>query len=241
MCNQYKLPSPDRLFKDFHLDAPAGYRQIDVFPRSPGYFIRRSTHQAAYARELVLGQWGLIPWFTKSLPLPYSTNNARSEELELKASYKEPWRKGQRCIIPAAVFWEPNWESGKNVWWSFQRADGHAFGLAGLWNTWIDPGTGEVHESYTMLTLNADHHPLMNRMHKPDPKLPPDRQDKRMVVVLEPALWDAWLEAPVEQARPLIAMAPVEDLQAGPDAERRAGLAPEEGASATSGQGSLNF
>lgn len=30
-----------------------------------------------------------------------------------------------------------------------------------------------------MLTLNADNHPLMNRMHKPDPKLPPDQQDKR--------------------------------------------------------------
>ena len=29
-----------------------------------------------------------------------------------------------------------------------------------------------------MLTLNADIHPLMNRMHKPDPKLGPDRQDK---------------------------------------------------------------
>ena len=36
----------------------------------------------------------------------------------------------------------------------------------------IDKATGEVHESHTMLTLNADLHPLMSRMHKPDPKLP---------------------------------------------------------------------
>lgn len=190
MCNQYKLPTPQRLFADFQLPVPDDYRQTDVFPRSPGYFIRRSTNQTAYARELVRGQWGLIPWFIKSLPLSYSTNNARSEELEAKPSYKKPWLKGQRCIIPAAVFWEPNWESGKNIWWSFQRTDGHTFGLAGIWNTWVDRGTGETHESYTLLTLNADAHPLMNRMHKPDPKLPHNQQDKRMVVVLDPALWD---------------------------------------------------
>jgi hypothetical protein len=35
-----------------------------------------------------------------------------------------------------------------------------------------DKATGEVHNSYTLLTINADSHPLMTRMHKPDPKLP---------------------------------------------------------------------
>jgi putative SOS response-associated peptidase YedK len=39
--------------------------------------------------------------------------------------------------------------------------------LAGLWNTWIDKETGEVRDNCTMLTLNADGHPLMGRMHKP--------------------------------------------------------------------------
>ena len=47
-------------------------------------------------------------------------------------------------------------------------------------------------ESYTMLTLNADEHPLMSRMHKPDPKLGPDAQDKRGVVPIELEDVDAW-------------------------------------------------
>jgi hypothetical protein len=51
--------------------------------------------------------------------------------------------------------------------------------LAGQWNTWTDKASGEIIESYTMLTINADHHPLMSRMHKPDPKLPPDRGSRR--------------------------------------------------------------
>ena len=146
-----------------------------------------------YSRELIAGQWGLIPWFAKESKLKYSTNNARSEELAQKATYKQPWARGQRCIIPATEFFEPNWETGKNVWWRFKRADGDPWGLAGLWNTWIDRATGEVHESYTMLTVNADSHPLMSRMHKPDPKLPADQQDKRSVIAIELDDVDLWL------------------------------------------------
>lgn len=32
-------------------------------------------------RQIVVGQWGLIPWFAKTPKLSYSTNNARFEEL----------------------------------------------------------------------------------------------------------------------------------------------------------------
>jgi hypothetical protein len=36
-----------------------------------------------------------------------------------------------------------------------------------------------------MLTINADVHPLMRRMHKPDPKVGPEQQDKRSVIPIE--------------------------------------------------------
>ena len=84
--------------------------------------------------------------------LTYSTNNARFEDITAKASFKHSWAYGKRCVIPALSFDEPNWESDKNMWWRFRRADGHPWGLAGLWNTWSDKTTGEVTESYTMLT-----------------------------------------------------------------------------------------
>jgi len=47
-----------------------------------------------------------------------------ARELMEKASYKQPWSRGQRCIIPAQAFFEPNWESGKHVPWIFRRSDG---------------------------------------------------------------------------------------------------------------------
>lgn len=161
-------------------------------------------------------QWALVPWFAKTAKLPYATVNARSEELEAKASYKHPWARGQRCIIPAESFDEPNWESGKNVWWRFARADGMPWGIAGLWNTWMDKSSGEIVESYTMLTLNADHHPLMKRMHKPDPKLGPDQQDKLSLVLLEQKDFDQWLAGTVEDARALNKLTHVEAFAAAP-------------------------
>ena len=67
-----------------------------------------------------------------------------------------------------------------------------------------------------MLTLNADAHPLMSRMHKPDPKLGPDEQDKRCVIAIELADVDAWLFGTVNVAMSLVRLPPVELFKAGP-------------------------
>jgi len=184
-----------------------------MYPRALGPFVRAG---AEGERELVVGQWSLIPWFAKTAKLTYATNNARFEEITAKASYKQPWQRAQRCIIPALSFDEPCWETGRNVWWTFRRADGEPWGLAGLWNTWTDKETGEVIESYTMLTQNADAHPLMRRMHKPDPKLPPDRQDKRSVVAIEPTDVDQWLRGSHDEAAKLVRLTPAEMMAAAP-------------------------
>ena len=216
MCNVYRPPDP--IDASLHFRANTRERSWPgmVNPRAPGPFIRRAVDDTGYSRELVVGQWALIPPWAKESKLKYSTNNARSEELADKASYKDAWARGQRCIIPAADFDEPNWESGKNVWWRFQRADGLPWALAGLWNTWVARATGEVNESYTMLTINADAHPLMNRMHKPDPKLPVNQQDKRSVIPIEMANIEQWLAGTVKEASVLLQLAPVDMFIAGP-------------------------
>jgi putative SOS response-associated peptidase YedK len=217
MCNRYVAPAEgdiERAWLTARRQTPHWASAV-VAPRKPGPFIRASK-TLELGRELVVGQWGLVPWFAKSPKLTYSTNNARAEELAQKASFKHPWARGQRCIIPALSFDEPNWESGRNVWWRFQRADGQLWGLAGLWAAWTDKATGEIHESYTMLTLNADAHPLMKRMHKPEPDLPADAQDKRSVVPVQAADVDQWLHGTAQEAQALIKLAPAEEFDAGP-------------------------
>jgi len=228
MCNRYEAPPRDAIEREWGASQAIQEPWDGVlFPRGSGPFIRRGREGAGFAPELVVGRWGLIPWFAKEATLKISTNNARSEELTEKASFKLPWARGQRCIIPATTFDEPYWGPydspfKKCEWWRFRRADGRAWGLAGLWSTWTDKVTGEVHESYSMLTINADGHPLMGRMHRNelDPKtkepLPLAEQDKRSVIPIEPGDYDRWLTGTQQDAVALLQVPAVEIFNAGP-------------------------
>ncbi len=234
MCTRYISPDQASIERAWHLgrdNSEAWLRQVfavELFPRQTGPFLRRARGDVGLSLELVAGRWGLIPPFADTPDVKFATWNARTEEMARKASFRDAWARGQRCIIPATVFYEPNWETGKNVWWSFKRVDGDPWGLAGLWHRWVDRNTGVVHESYTMLTMGANSHPLMSRMHKPemDPAtrqpLPPDRQDKRSVVPIERGDVDEWLAGTVGQAQALLKLAPVDVFDAEP--ERKAGL-----------------
>lgn len=214
MCNRYVSPEEAEIERFWEIGRRnlVPWWQPAIFPRALGPFVRASERE----HELVIGRWGLIPWFAKSARLNYSTNNARFEGIEGKASYKQSWLHGKRCIIPAWSFDEPCWESGRNVWWTFRRADGDPWGLAGLWNAWTDRETGEIIESYSMLTINADRHPLMSRMHKPDPTLPPDQQDKRSVVAIEVTDVETWLFGSLEAAAELMRAPSLEVIDAIP-------------------------
>ncbi|MDF3822237.1 SOS response-associated peptidase family protein [Leptospira sp. 96542] len=217
MCNRYVSPQEATIERMWHIGPRNNnpWRGGWVGPRGQGAFIRRSRHDPGYSLELVEGHWALIPWFAKEPKLKYSTNNARSEELAEKASFKLAWARGQRCIIPAESFDEPYWgpyeaQFKRCEWWTFRRADGQPWGLAGLWNVWKDPVTGQEVESYTMLTINADGHPIMGRVHKNEVDketgevLPLERQDKRSVISIELEDVDLWLQGTVDQARELL-------------------------------------
>lgn len=51
-------------------------------------------------------------------------------------------------------------------------------------------------------------------MHKPDPKLPPDQQDKRSVIALADGYVDTWLAGTLHQAQALLKPPPVEWIEA---------------------------
>jgi hypothetical protein len=66
-----------------------------------------------------------------------------------------------------------------------------------------------------MLTVNADDHPLMSRMHKPDPKLAADQQDKRSVVAIEQGDVEQWLQGSIDKAAALLSAPALESLRFG--------------------------
>ena len=59
--------------------------------------------RGADGTEGVMLRWGLVPFFAKGVAPKYSTINARVETVETAASYRGPWKRGQRCIqLPPA-------------------------------------------------------------------------------------------------------------------------------------------
>jgi putative SOS response-associated peptidase YedK len=67
-----------------------------------------------------------------------------------------------------------------------------------------------------MLTMNADEHPIMRRMHKPDPKLSHGQQDKRSVVAIDDDMREMWLSETTKEAQALIRLTPIEAIVASP-------------------------
>lgn len=219
MCNLYNVSPKDAFVVAFRRDYRQQWEAGTVGPNQTGVFIRPGLDGELEAHA---GQWGMIrpgqpdriDYLPSKVPdkrgRPRSTNNARIEGIEKKVTFREAWSKGRRCLIPAAWYQEPNWETGKNIWWQLKRADGLPWALAGLWSEWTDPGTGEVVPNFTMLTCNCDGHLLLGRLHKPDPELPPNAQDKRSVVHIDAANWEQWLHGSNDDALALVKPQPTD-------------------------------
>lgn len=136
--------------------------------------------------EWTVGSFGLVPHWADPR-LVRSTYNARSETVAQKPSYRTAWRNKQLCAIPVLAFYEPNYETGHAVRWRIERRDGMPFALAGIWERRLGD-EGITRWPCSMLTINADEHPLMRQFHKPG-------DEKRSVVILDAADVDGWLQA----------------------------------------------
>lgn len=182
MCSHYRPPDFERL-KTFHPFAPT--RQLEYPPDAwPGYAAPFLINEGG--GMWVAGSFGLVPYWADP-KLARSTYNARSETIAEKPSFRRAWKERRLCIIPASCIFEPCYETGRAVPWRIGRADGEPFGVAGIWERRAGD-EGVTRWSCSMLTINADEHPLMSRFHKP-------ADEKRSVVILSPADYDQWLTA----------------------------------------------
>ena len=184
MCANYQPSSRDELSR-FPLPPP----DFEYGEAYPGSIVPIVTNFAP--RIWVPACFGLVPTWAKDAKIIRSTYNARSETVGEKPSFRDAWRRGQLCIIPAKEIYEPCYESGKAVRWRIGRADGKPIGVAGIWAHRDEPG--ELPQwSMSMLTINAGGDPVMQRFHKPE-------DEKRSVVILPDDLWGNWLRAKSEQ------------------------------------------
>ena len=206
MCSHYQAVKAAALYeKRFGVKPPADSTRADLWPGYVGSFVRTARDSNAGKWEALPGVFGLLPHWAKDQKLARSTFNARSETASQKPSFRDAWKRSQHCIIPADAIYEPDWRSGKAIATRISRVDGEPMGIAGLWSSWKSP-KGEAVLSFTMLTINAQEHALMQQFHKP-------ADEKRMVVVLPTDRYQDWLEAKPEQSMGFMQMFPAYKLE----------------------------
>ncbi|MFG1463509.1 SOS response-associated peptidase [Xanthobacter sp. DSM 24535] len=142
--------------------------------------IRRNPETAR--AEIGLLRWGLVPSCAADMNGASALINARSETVAEKQSFRAAWRKPRRCVIPADGFYE--WrrsETGRQPF-LIALSSREPMALAGLWEGWRDPGSGEWVRTFTILTCAAN--TLLAPLHD------------RMPVILDPTDIARWLTAP---------------------------------------------
>jgi putative SOS response-associated peptidase YedK len=170
----------------FEVDLPAGDYPPEAYPGYLAPLVVKS-HQTGRV-ACGLAKFGLIPSWAKDDKISRHTYNARSETVHEKPSYRAAWKQRRYGIALVDNFFEPNYVTGKAQRWRIELASHEPFGIASIWDTWTDPNTGELVTSFSMLTINADEHPVMNQFHKPG-------DEKRTPVILAPSQFHEWLSA----------------------------------------------
>lgn len=135
--------------------------------------------------------WGLIPsWVKDSTQAKEMANMcimAKIESIEEKPSFRESY-KHKRCIIPATSFYEWKWLDAKGKQkekYEIGLPNNQFFAFGGLWSNWTNKETGEIIETFSIVTTDANE--LMAEIHN---------TKKRMPLILQPNQVDEWLNSP---------------------------------------------
>ena len=157
---------------------------------APGqdYLIARS-HPETGDTTLDLIRWGLLPWWAKDQKIAWKLINARAETVATAPAFKKAFAK-RRCLVPVDGFYEWKKVGKEKRPYLIGMATGEPFTLAGLWENWKDPASGEWVRTFTIITTDANE--LVRELHD------------RMPVVIGADDRDRWLNSadPQELLRP---------------------------------------
>lgn len=152
--------------------------------------------------------WGLIPFWAKDAEVANNmrtmTFNAKAETLTKKTSFRHTIAR-QRCLVLTNGFYEWQHRGKLKAPYFISLKNDIAMPMAGLSDSWTNQETGEVINSFTIVTTAAN--PLMEQIHN---------TKKRMPVIFFPEQEELWLDnhTDSEQALLLLKQFPEEEMLA---------------------------
>lgn len=141
-------------------------------------------HPKTGERHLDRLWWGLVPHWIKEAAPRSKPINATAERVATAPMFRAAYAR-RRCIVPVDSFFE--WakarsggpkQSPKQPYVIAMRT-GAPFALAGLWESWRHPESGELVRTFCVITTAANQ--MINAIHD------------RMPVILAPQGYDRWL------------------------------------------------
>ncbi len=184
--NRYGVSFPD--YDKYH---PSYYYHAFSLPDIPAICSDSPT-------KAKLLKWGLIPSWTRSMQdaeeIRYKTFNARGETVNSKPSFSKAF-KSKRCIIPIKGFFEWQHLATRKIPWYICHAEYDIFSIAGVYDHWVESSTGEVFDTFSIITTEAND--LMAIIHN---------SKKRMPVILDKEGERRWIDISTspEDARSLL-------------------------------------
>ena len=205
MCGRYSVTlPPESIRKLFRYGNQPNLRtRYNIAPTQSAPVVRIREAAPKAERELVELRWGLIPGWAKEPGDGPLMINARLETVSEKPAFRAAFR-ARRCLVPADGFYEWKREDKARQPFRIHSADGGPMGFAGVWERWTGR-EGEVIDSFAILTTEAQG--AIREIHD------------RMPVMLDPAIYDAWLDPALADPRQVldqIRLLPMESLVAEP-------------------------
>lgn len=181
MCGRFTSTTPiDDIVEHFGVEevrADDLGPRYNVAPTDPVYAVVEVDGR----RRLGVMRWGLVPSWADDPRIGSRMINARAETLDTKAAFR-PLLARRRCLVPADGFYE--WRrpvgGGRKQPVHVRPRGGGLLALAGLWDVRRGEGGADRLVSCTIITTEAS--PELAELHD------------RMPVVLDPGVWDAWLD-----------------------------------------------
>lgn len=163
MCGRYKQTTPLQTLRELY-----GIKTLEDTPPAgniaPGM-------KAAVVRDgkVAALRWGFTPHWAKE-DTGTKLVNARAETLAEKPSFRDSFAV-RRCLVPADGFFE--WDKSQKPAraYDIHFAGNAPFAFAGLWDAWRAPETGDVRESFVIITVAAA--PMIAHIHDRMPAILP--------------------------------------------------------------------
>jgi putative SOS response-associated peptidase YedK len=183
MCGRFYLKSPPaEVAATFNVDVRDNFpSRYNIAPTQPiAVIFNNERRKRAYG----LMRWGFIPEWQKK-PEVKPLINARSETVHEKPTFRNAFKR-RRCLVPADGFYEWKTEGRAKQPYCVRRADESLYAFAGVWETAVDPGGGEI-DTVAILTTAAGAD--LRSLHRREP------------VVVPPVAYTHWLESDERDAK----------------------------------------